>query len=252
MSQILNKNKNRVAKFLTDSEFGLHSFDDIKGLIDGYAEVSSFEITLKKNDWSTKEQVIENDKFFATGYRYIISPKTSADNIQWLGAEASASAVEDGEMTFIYGGYDPTNDITLVITVEKILEESGDDSPSAIIYNSTATIVGTIPDQDAVNMDPDFTYNEVLEQIENGYIPFFIGQTHYENNYGTEYTDRTFQGIVCLMKNELGGEPTAYSTNILLDGYYVPLVKMEDEYNSYWGIYDSYPHTWEYTEGEKE
>lgn len=243
MSKILNKNKNRVAKFLTDSKFGLHSYEDLLE--------TTIEVTLSKDAWEEQSQTIKNTAFFEKGYKYTIAPKTMADNLQWTGAEISASSVSTGEMEFTYAGYAPTSDITLLITMTgtKESEDEEDDSPSAIVYSSTATIGGSVPDQDYVNMEPEITYSEVLQQIESGYIPFFIGQVHYENNYGTEYTDRIFQGFIGISKTPFDGEVRDYidiTLNSDFDSASIPLSKEESD----WGIPNSYPHTWEYTEGE--
>ena len=195
MSQILNKNKNRIAKYLTDSEFALHSFEEIKNLIEGYVTVISFDVSLSKDGWENKEQIVENDKFFAEGYSYTIEPKTVEDDIQWNGAGVKASSIADGEMTFVYDDPAPTQNISLVVTAQKAKIES---SEVVYVFNSfiNELTVDTSVTPNVYTPDSPISSAEITESMQNG-VPVFLIDTFESGEMGlvTIQSNRVWSSI---------------------------------------------------------
>lgn len=163
MSIILG-NKNRYAKYLTDSEFNLHTYEEI---VDSIAE--TFEVSLAQNGWEEKVQVIENDLFYADGYNYVIKPKFESDEIQVIGAEVKAASVANGEMTFEYESNNPTNDITLVITAIK--GKQPEEKSNCTVYTSDAYK----NDSSRIEFTPAIDLNEIFDKTRNGEIIYYLG-----------------------------------------------------------------------------
>lgn len=153
MSQIVNLNQNLLAKYLVDSNFGLHTYDDIK------QETSSelFKVTLKAADWNeeTKEQIIESEVFLSEEYVYTISLLSSEDQIMWVGADISVASIDDGAATFAYTASKPTEDITIWIvrehldgeviisyaTNEVVLNNSGEVVSCSMLYDEMVAVL---------------------------------------------------------------------------------------------------------------
>lgn len=151
------------------------------------ASTQSFEVLLSQTGWSaTNAQTVENELFFANGYRYTIEPKTDNDDIQITGAEISVTKIADGEMTFTYTGYAPTANILLVIVAEKIKEEE----PSEAFFAEVFAIHATGTDDSgniSTSIDPEITFEEVMSIPEDS-VPLSIIKLSHEGN-----TDRYTQ-----------------------------------------------------------
>lgn len=120
MSTIAN-NKNKYAKYLIDSKFNVHSYDDI--IKDGSSELFSIVLSASAWDEEEKTQVVENEIFSSTGYVYTINIFSDEEKIQWVGADISV-AVEDGAAIFSYATSKPTSNINVWLVRENLEGES--------------------------------------------------------------------------------------------------------------------------------
>lgn len=111
----------KYSKYLIDSSFETHSYDDI------VREISPelFSVVLPSSDWHEEEktQVIENEIFSSTGYVYTINIFSDEEKIQWVGADISV-AVEDGSAIFSYAASKPTSNINVWLVRESLEGES--------------------------------------------------------------------------------------------------------------------------------
>lgn len=111
MSRIVNQNQNLLSKYIVDSQFNTHTYEDMIP--------SVFSVTLKASDWTEqKTQTVENEMFKAENCFYSASIPSSAERVQWVAADVNVGVVGDGEATFEYFVTKPTSDITLYITKE--------------------------------------------------------------------------------------------------------------------------------------
>lgn len=168
MSYVINKNKNKIARYLTDSEFNLHTYEDVISSV-----IKTFDITLNKDNWEEQLQTIENELFLALGRSYLIKPKTEADEIQVIGAEVKAVEVLDGEMTFTYEGPAPTENISLIIKTI-VIEEEAPSVIQACMFEGNILVEGDGQGEYSVDW-AELTNEEVKGKIDEGYIPFYTG-----------------------------------------------------------------------------
>lgn len=121
MSTITN-NISKYSKYLIDSKFGSHSYDDI------VREISPelFSVVLPSSGWDeeNKTQTIESDIFSTEGYIYTINILSDEDKAIWVGADVAFDSISDGAISFIYSAAKPVKDIILWIEREPLIGES--------------------------------------------------------------------------------------------------------------------------------
>lgn len=154
MSTITN-NISKYSKYLIDSSFETHSYDDI------VREISPelFSVVLLSSGWDeeNKTQTIESDIFSNEGYIYTINILSDEDKAVWVGADIAFDSISNGAINFIYSAAKPVKDIVLLIEKEPLIGES------IIAYATNEVVV------DANNVDiisQSMSFDDMVDFLE--------------------------------------------------------------------------------------